>query len=152
MTRHSISPIYPSVSVYDPAASSALTPSMGDGRFTVRHPASHSLFRPISIFLLGLAFAVFLWGLSYKLSLYHSHQGHLGRTGVAKLWIGPVPGKLRTSSAKVLAWPPPHRQLNLFATSYPSQSSIQRCAAFVPADKESHFRLRVLRSPPPLLL
>jgi len=150
MTRHSISPIYPAVSVFDPTPS-ALTPSMGNGRFTARHPAWHSLSRPISIFLLGLGFAVFLWGLSYKLSLYHSHQGHPGRTGVAKLWIGPAPGKLRPSSAKVMAWPQLHRQSKLFATRYPYQSFIRHFAASVPADKEFHFRLRVLRSPPPRL-
>lgn len=151
MTRHSICPIYPAVSASDPTES-ALMPSPGDGRFTVRHPAWHSLFRPVSIFLIGLAFAVFLWGLAYKLSLYHPHHGHPGRTSVAKLWISAAPGKLRASSAKVIAWPPMHRQLNLFATHYPFQSSIERSAAFARADKESYIRRRVLRSPPPPLL
>ena len=151
MTRDSICPVYPTTSVSDPARSD-LASSPANGRFSARHPAWHSLFRPVSILLIGLALAVFLWGLGYKLSLYHPHRNHPGQTSVAKLWIGPVQGKQRASNAKVMAWPPMHRQPSLFATRYPFQSSCQPFTAFVLPDKESHFRLRVLRSPPPQLL
>jgi hypothetical protein len=151
MTRDSICPVYPTMSISDPARSDLIS-ALGNGHFSARRPAWHSLFRPVSILLIGLALAVFLWGLGYKLSLYHSHHNPPGQTSVAKLWIGPVPDKLRASSAKVMAWPPMHRQPSLFATRYPSQASSQRFNAFVLPDKESHFRLRVLRSPPPRLL
>jgi hypothetical protein len=149
MNRHSIRPLHLGGSVSDPSLSAS---PQGNVRFIARHPAWHSLFRPVSILLLGLAFAVFLWGLAYKLSLYHPHHGHSGRTSVAKLWIGPAPGKQRPGSAKVMSWPPLHRQPNLFATRYSPQSPVHHVAAFVPSDKETHFRLRVLRSPPPRLL
>lgn len=42
-----------------------------------------------SLSLVGLALAVFFWGLEYKLSLYHPHTTHAARLGVAKLWNGP---------------------------------------------------------------
>lgn len=45
--------------------------------------------RPLTLSLLGLALAVFFWGLEYKVSLYHPHPNHTARVGVAKLWVGP---------------------------------------------------------------
>jgi hypothetical protein len=42
-----------------------------------------------SLSLVGLALAIFFWGLEYKLSLYHPHSTHSARLGVAKLWNGP---------------------------------------------------------------
>lgn len=44
---------------------------------------------PITLLLVGLALAVILWGLEYKLSLYQPHPYHSARVGVAKLWLGP---------------------------------------------------------------
>jgi hypothetical protein len=45
--------------------------------------------RPLTPGLLGLALAVVLWGLEYKVSLYHPHPNHSARVNVAKLWVGP---------------------------------------------------------------
>lgn len=45
--------------------------------------------RPLTLGLLSLALAVVLWGLEYKVSLYHAHANHSARLGVAKLWVGP---------------------------------------------------------------
>lgn len=45
--------------------------------------------RPLTLSLLGLALAVFFWGLQYKASLYHAHTQHGAQMGVAKLWVGP---------------------------------------------------------------
>jgi hypothetical protein len=44
---------------------------------------------PLTVSLLGLALAVVLWGLEYKLSLYHPHANNSARVRVAKLWVGP---------------------------------------------------------------
>ena len=43
-----------------------------------------------SMGLIGLAVAVFLWGLSYKVSLYHAESQRTKAT-VAKVWVGPRP-------------------------------------------------------------
>jgi hypothetical protein len=48
-----------------------------------------SILRPCAPGLFALAVAVFLWGLGYKLSLYHHHAAPVGRTVVAKLWTDP---------------------------------------------------------------
>jgi hypothetical protein len=48
-----------------------------------------AILRPFSLGLIGLALAVFLWGLAYKLSLYHPHRSHAAGTNVAKLSVGP---------------------------------------------------------------
>jgi hypothetical protein len=50
------------------------------------HSAWRSIRRPCTI---GLATAVVLWGLGYKLSLYQQHPTRLVRASVAKLSIGP---------------------------------------------------------------
>jgi hypothetical protein len=61
--------------------------------------------RPLTLGLLGLALAVVLWGLEYKVSLYHPHPNHSARVNVAKLWVGPRTAAfaknncVRTSSA-----------------------------------------------------
>lgn len=54
--------------------------------------------RPLTLSLLGLALAVFFWGLQYKVSLYHPHANHTARMGVAKLWVGPRKAVLAKSS------------------------------------------------------
>lgn len=55
------------------------------------------IFRFIS--LVGLATAVFFWGLSYKLSLYH-FQNQERRTTIAKVWVGPRPRMVVAKSDK----------------------------------------------------
>jgi hypothetical protein len=47
------------------------------------------LLRPLSLCLISLATAVFLWGLTYKVSLYHLHPNRAARVSVAKLWVDP---------------------------------------------------------------
>ena len=47
------------------------------------------MLRPCAPGLFALALAVFLWGLGYKVSLYHHHSAPAPRTAVAKLWTGP---------------------------------------------------------------
>jgi hypothetical protein len=47
------------------------------------------LLRPLTLGLLCLAVSVVIWGLGYKLSLYHTHPNSPARTTVAKLWVGP---------------------------------------------------------------
>jgi hypothetical protein len=51
--------------------------------------SSKFLLRPLILGVMGLAIAVILWGLAYKLSLYRSHQNHHASVNVAKLWVGP---------------------------------------------------------------
>jgi hypothetical protein len=58
----------------------------------VREPRTNSLkcfLRPLSFGLIGLAIALILWGLAYRLSLYRAHQSHNAKVSVAKL-SGPV--------------------------------------------------------------
>jgi len=43
--------------------------------------------RPSVLGTLGLALSVFLWGYSYRISLYHSHPDTASRILVAKLWV-----------------------------------------------------------------
>jgi hypothetical protein len=54
--------------------------------------ATHGLSLPypsyLKILILGLAMAVILWGLAYKLSLYH-HAPHTANVSMAKLCAGP---------------------------------------------------------------
>ena len=47
-----------------------------------------SILRPLNICLIGLAFALALWGFAYKLSLYQPHQNHSSQINVAKMWLG----------------------------------------------------------------
>lgn len=55
----------------------------------VHGPSGYSswkqLFRPCAIGLIGLSISVFLWGFSYKLSLYHRHP--TSHAPVVKLWV-----------------------------------------------------------------
>ena len=55
----------------------------------VQPPRWRRLFRPCTLAFTGLAIAVFLWGLSYKLSLYQSDRSPVSRLAIAKLWIEP---------------------------------------------------------------
>jgi hypothetical protein len=47
-----------------------------------------SILRPLNLCIIGLAFAVALWGFAYKLSLYQPHQNHSSQISVAKMWLG----------------------------------------------------------------
>jgi hypothetical protein len=45
------------------------------------------LFRPLTLGLMGLAFAVTLWGFAYKISLYSNSSDPLPHLPEAKVWI-----------------------------------------------------------------
>jgi hypothetical protein len=111
-----------------------------------------SVFRAASILPVVLAVAVVLWGLSYKLSLYHTHQNHIGRTSVAKLWTGPPKASLRLNNARHSEWPTVQFQLETFATDYPPHSRVELLLSLVRVPNSSHSRLGTLRSPPAQLL
>ncbi len=49
----------------------------------------HYIMRPLNIGLIGLAFAVALWGFAYKLSLYQFRQNPSSQISVMKMWLGP---------------------------------------------------------------
>jgi hypothetical protein len=82
---------------------------------------------PLTLSLLGLALAVFLWGLEYKVSLYHPHPKHSDRVGVAKLWLGPRKAVFAKSS-RVKWHAPPTPELQLLTTRYVSASDWNHCA------------------------
>jgi hypothetical protein len=54
-----------------------------------RHSSWRSIRRPCALGFIALAIAVVLWGLDYKLSLYHQHANRAPRAAMAKLWTGP---------------------------------------------------------------
>jgi hypothetical protein len=77
--------------------------------------------RPLTLSLLGLALAVVLWGLEYKVSLYHSHPKHSAQVGVAKLWLGPRKAVFTTSSPTKVCTPPAS-EMQLLTPPYPGVS------------------------------
>jgi hypothetical protein len=114
-------------------------------------PIWRLLLRPFSLGLIALAIAVFLWGLGYKLSLYHSQQNHEARTSVAKLWVDPRPdlihAKRELSSERATSAPQ-----SFLSLSGPPAPRIQAAAfaAVMPAvDRRLRALLSALRSPPP---
>ena len=64
-------------------------PPLAEALAECGRPSLSYFVRPLSLGLAGLALALILWGLAYRLSLYHPHQNHHARVIVAKLWIGP---------------------------------------------------------------
>jgi hypothetical protein len=52
------------------------------------YPTWKQILRPCALGIIGLAIAVVLWGVGYKLSLYHRHAAPSSSVPVAKLWIG----------------------------------------------------------------
>jgi hypothetical protein len=77
--------------------------------------------RPLTLSLLGLALAVVLWGLEYKVSLYHPHPNHSARVGVAKLWVGPR-NPVFAKSSRIKTPAAPASELHLLTTRYVSVS------------------------------
>ncbi|MGB8097675.1 MAG: hypothetical protein WCF17_11000 [Terracidiphilus sp.] len=43
--------------------------------------------RPCALGFLALAFAIFLWGTAYKLSLYHVYPNHSVRVSEVRMWL-----------------------------------------------------------------
>ena len=117
-----------------------------------RFSGLRSVFRAASILPVVLAVAVVLWGLSYKLSLYHTHQNHIGRTIVAKLWTGPPKASLRVNNAGHSERPTVPFQIQAFAADSPSHSRVELLSSLVRVPNRSRSRLGTLRSPPPAQL
>ena len=111
--------------------------------------------RPLAIGLIGLALAVVLWGIGYKLSLYRAHPSPCVREGVAKLWVGPRNSAcIKSAPRKVAAPSAPEFQLQ---TTHGLNFSYSDCAKLDSAPTFAHsasFRLLLstLRSPPPRYL
>jgi len=81
----------------------------------------------LTLSLLGLALAVVLWGLEYKVSLYHPHPKHSARVSVAKLWLGPRKAVFARSSR--IKWhSPPTPELQFLTARYVSASDWHPCA------------------------
>jgi hypothetical protein len=136
-----------------PSSPGAASPTPTEAhRAGSRSSGLRSVFRAASILPVVLAVTVVLWGISYKLSLYHTHQNHIGRTSVAKLWTGPPKAALRVNNARHSEWPTVQFQIQTFATDYPSHSRVELLLSLVRVPGGSHSRPGTLRSPPAQLL
>lgn len=73
------------------ASKSAPKPDFSAGTMEIlRRFVRRLLLQPCSLALFGLAFAIALWGFSYKISLYQRHRLSPMRSAVAKLWFEPA--------------------------------------------------------------
>jgi len=124
-------------------------PVQGEDQSVRSHRSWRCIVRPLS--LVGLAFAVFVWGLAYKLSLYHSQQDNGARTIVAKMWVGPRPNLVSPKNGKSSVQPASNPQLILILTGqqFPYTHTIAYAGAILPIDSRSRYLLTALRSPPP---
>jgi hypothetical protein len=109
------------------------------------------ILRPLSLGLIGLAVAVFLWGLAYKLSLYHSQQNNGARTNVAKMSVSPRPNLVVSKRERPSEHPTSNPQLVLILTSqaFRRTHTTAYAAAIPPIDSKFRHLLTALRSPPP---
>ena len=108
-----------------------------------------AIVRPLTIGLIGLALAVVLWGIGYRLSQYRPHPGPSTRVGVAKLWVGPRKAAC-VKSAQTKATRPPATTFLLLTSPnfyYSSCSNLHSSATSVCGAK-FRFLLGTLRSPP----
>jgi hypothetical protein len=114
-------------------------------------PIWRSLLRPFSLGLIALAIAVFLWGLGYKLSLYHSQQNHEAGASVAKLWVDPRPDLIHAKSEPSFeqATSAPQLFLSLTGSPAPLVHPLDDTSATRSVDGRFRALLSGLRSPPP---
>ena len=112
-----------------------------------------AIVRPLAIGLIGLALAVVLWGIGYRLSLYRPHPDPSVRMGVAKLWVGSRKAVcVSNARTKLVAVTPDPQLLH-------DQNLTSPCNAYAFLESPSgsalsiRFRLllRTLRSPPAAL-
>ena len=106
---------------------------------------------PCAPALIALAVLVFLWGLGYKLSLYHQLSRHVSRTTVAKLWTETRVSQLLPAVASGQAQHSPSLAHALSVT--PEASPRLGVAAAVvprvdPRRNEPRGSLKLSRSPP----
>lgn len=69
------------------AFASAVTREGCGNRLNPERPGTSPRRHLLLYTILGLA--VFLWGTSYKLSLYHAHPQSASESRIAKFWLGP---------------------------------------------------------------
>lgn len=109
-----------------------------------------SLLRPLPIALVALAIAIVLWGLGYKLSLYHFRHPDTLHTVVAKLWVDQrwvcSLGLARAQAAGLTATQAPSPKCVDSAPYLPTSLICLR--DHEPNACNSSFLFRVLRSPP----
>jgi len=112
------------------------------------------ILRPLNLGISGLAVAVFLWGLAYKLSLYHSQQNNGARTMVAKMSVGPRPDLVVSEDKRSSERPTSNPQLVPILTSqaFRRTHTTVYAAAILPIDNRSRHLLTALRSPPTQLI
>jgi hypothetical protein len=106
---------------------------------------------PLTLGLLGLALAVFLWGLEYKVSLYHPHPNHSARVNVAKLWVRPRVAAFAKNNCvrKSAAQSPELHLLTSSSVSYSGLNGGTRCRAADSIPGAEHLLdQRAPRSPP----
>lgn len=77
--------------------------------------------RPLTLGLSILALAVVLWGLQYRVSLYHPHPGSSARLNIAKLWIAPRAAFTLSVVTKATAQPSPDSHNLVMQCLRPSQ-------------------------------
>jgi hypothetical protein len=111
--------------------------------------------RLLAAALIGLAVAVTLWGLGYKLSLYHFGASSASPTPLAKLWIEPRnSAPLPVILAKIQSRPGP--DLSSFVLSEPQRISFAGFEAYSRTRCTNIVRFlaphRALRSPPVTIL
>ena len=123
-------------------------PVQGEDQSVRAHRGWRYIVRPLA--LVGLAVGVFLWGLAYRLSLYHGQQNN-ARTTVTKMWVGPRPSLVVPKSEKSSDLPKPNSQLILILTGqpFPCTHTTAFAVAMLPIDSRSRHLLTALRSPPP---
>jgi hypothetical protein len=145
---HNLRPSESQVEVMSNQVGTHGLPGSRGSSFSLAYP-SH-----FKILILGLAMAVILWGLGYKLSLYH-HAPHTANVSMAKLCADPR----NTSAQRGLATvqrqsptlehaasqppvPPPEDSDYFLGSRALDVQNIDCCANF-------HSLQRALRSPPP---
>ena len=108
-----------------------------------------AIVRPLAIGLIGLALAVVLWGIGYRLSQYRRHPGPSTRVSVAKLWVGPRKAAC-VKSAQTKATRPPATKFLLLTSPNFYYSSCSRLHSSATSVCGAKFRLLLgtLRSPP----
>jgi hypothetical protein len=107
------------VAAAPPESGSSLCPDAACGTMGLRKRSQwRNLLRLPALALVGLAVAIVLWGLAYKLSLYQPHPTPSERASVAKVCTGPR-STASVSAVRVRAAAPPARDL-VFLQSQPA--------------------------------
>lgn len=131
-----------------PVSGVLLSPAEAQGASRGYPQSWRSGFRASSILPIVLAGAVVLWGLAYKISLYHPPQNHGGRTNVAKLWTGPQKASLQLKLVRFRESSAIPSQMLALTAGHSAQNDIGLFPLRVWVCDRSHCRMGMLRSPP----